>query len=256
MIRPLRDSTDAELEAFTTACDRLGGFDSRVGAEWADGYLTALAAALRMPPFEEWIAKMAGDAFERAFADPEDRAQAERALSGRAFVLREQLDPESLDEQPDHLRLSPLMVAWSEEDRAAAAKEHGLSAEDARELVTGADWADGFFAALADFAADWPEQVDEEAQSLFSELAQQIHALRLPEDSDVLRQHVELFYRGEAVDRERLIDGACFAVQDLRLWSVDNAPRPETRRVDKAPGRNDPCPCGSGKKYKKCHGAA
>ena len=23
----------------------------------------------------------------------------------------------------------------------------------------------------------------------------------------------------------------------------------------KAPGRNDPCSCGSGKKYKKCHGA-
>jgi len=22
--------------------------------------------------------------------------------------------------------------------------------------------------------------------------------------------------------------------------------------VDKEPGRNDPCPCGSGKKYKKC----
>jgi uncharacterized protein YecA (UPF0149 family) len=22
------------------------------------------------------------------------------------------------------------------------------------------------------------------------------------------------------------------------------------------PGRNDACPCGSGKKYKKCHGAA
>jgi preprotein translocase subunit SecA len=22
----------------------------------------------------------------------------------------------------------------------------------------------------------------------------------------------------------------------------------------KEPGRNDPCPCGSGKKYKKCHG--
>jgi preprotein translocase subunit SecA len=25
-------------------------------------------------------------------------------------------------------------------------------------------------------------------------------------------------------------------------------------RDDKV-GRNDPCPCGSGKKYKKCHGA-
>jgi preprotein translocase subunit SecA len=28
----------------------------------------------------------------------------------------------------------------------------------------------------------------------------------------------------------------------------------EPIRVDKAPGRNDPCPCGSGKKYKNCHG--
>ena len=27
------------------------------------------------------------------------------------------------------------------------------------------------------------------------------------------------------------------------------------RRVDGKVGRNDPCPCGSGKKYKKCHGA-
>ncbi|MDQ6819015.1 MAG: preprotein translocase subunit SecA [Actinomycetota bacterium] len=35
------------------------------------------------------------------------------------------------------------------------------------------------------------------------------------------------------------------------------APRIEQRRVDPAAvaGRNDPCPCGSGKKYKKCHGA-
>ena len=25
-------------------------------------------------------------------------------------------------------------------------------------------------------------------------------------------------------------------------------------RKDKLPGRNDPCPCGSGKKFKNCHG--
>lgn len=31
-------------------------------------------------------------------------------------------------------------------------------------------------------------------------------------------------------------------------------PAPPPRRVDKV-GRNDPCPCGSGKKYKKCCGA-
>ena len=26
-------------------------------------------------------------------------------------------------------------------------------------------------------------------------------------------------------------------------------------RTEPKVGRNDPCPCGSGKKYKKCHGA-
>jgi preprotein translocase subunit SecA len=47
---------------------------------------------------------------------------------------------------------------------------------------------------------------------------------------------------------------------------TDEAPRPArtggddviktVRREEPKVGRNDPCPCGSGKKYKKCHGAA
>ena len=32
------------------------------------------------------------------------------------------------------------------------------------------------------------------------------------------------------------------------------APKPEPVRVGPKIGRNDLCPCGSGKKYKKCHG--
>ncbi|MCB9275115.1 MAG: preprotein translocase subunit SecA [Lewinellaceae bacterium] len=36
---------------------------------------------------------------------------------------------------------------------------------------------------------------------------------------------------------------------------VSRQPRPQTfKRVEKKVGRNDPCPCGSGKKYKHCHG--
>jgi len=33
----------------------------------------------------------------------------------------------------------------------------------------------------------------------------------------------------------------------------DVTPQPQRREAQKV-GRNDPCPCGSGKKYKKCHG--
>jgi len=35
---------------------------------------------------------------------------------------------------------------------------------------------------------------------------------------------------------------------------VAAAPKRQPVRVDKKVGRNDPCPCGSGKKYKHCHG--
>jgi uncharacterized protein len=48
---------------------------------------------------------------------------------------------------------------------------------------------------------------------------------------------------------------AIWAVYDLReLWKT-MGPRVETVRKEATPGRNDLCPCGSGKKYKKCHGA-
>jgi preprotein translocase subunit SecA len=33
------------------------------------------------------------------------------------------------------------------------------------------------------------------------------------------------------------------------------APKQPVKRTEEKVGRNDPCPCGSGKKYKKCHGA-
>ncbi len=35
-----------------------------------------------------------------------------------------------------------------------------------------------------------------------------------------------------------------------------DASQPSQRRTGEKVGRNDPCPCGSGKKYKKCHGTA
>jgi preprotein translocase subunit SecA len=36
----------------------------------------------------------------------------------------------------------------------------------------------------------------------------------------------------------------------------EEPPKQQPIRVEKTPGRNDPCPCGSGKKYKNCHGKA
>jgi preprotein translocase subunit SecA len=47
------------------------------------------------------------------------------------------------------------------------------------------------------------------------------------------------------------------AFDQSRSATATSAPPgpPEPMRVGEKVGRNDPCPCGSGKKYKKCHGA-
>jgi SEC-C motif-containing protein len=43
---------------------------------------------------------------------------------------------------------------------------------------------------------------------------------------------------------------------EWKFVTGDEMKNPTVRYETPPPGRNDPCPCGSGKKYKKCHGAA
>jgi uncharacterized protein len=59
----------------------------------------------------------------------------------------------------------------------------------------------------------------------------------------------------EALERYASL-GRSFGKIAMRLRARDaEQPAPEPARSAKV-GRNDPCPCGSGKKYKKCHGAS
>ena len=43
-------------------------------------------------------------------------------------------------------------------------------------------------------------------------------------------------------------------VQLAKPTATSAESKPQPKRSDKKPGRNDPCPCGSGKKFKNCHG--
>ncbi|HSC87143.1 MAG TPA: SEC-C metal-binding domain-containing protein [Polyangiaceae bacterium] len=53
-----------------------------------------------------------------------------------------------------------------------------------------------------------------------------------------------------AEQRERLADSVARAFD---FWS--EARRAQPAQAEEKPGRNEPCPCGSGKKYKRCCGA-
>ena len=64
-------------------------------------------------------------------------------------------------------------------------------------------------------------------------------------------------YRVEGKDQEH-VETAVFGREEGQ-WVYTGQQKPITQTVKRETpkiGRNDPCPCGSGKKYKKCCGAA
>ena len=68
------------------------------------------------------------------------------------------------------------------------------------------------------------------------------------QDADTVREQ-----RARTVDRQQVREQR----QDLLAQSHSNTQHKEITQpvhVEKKVGRNDPCPCGSGKKYKNCHG--
>jgi uncharacterized protein len=144
------------------------------------------------------------------------------------------------------MNLAPWMVDYEDADREAFVSQgHGTAQQAADELRPGVAWARGFIGATLDFAADWVVPArDADDGARYHEAIQRIVALQQPGGAT------------DAEGRDAQIDEACLAAQALRLYWVDHAPRPSTRRVEAQPGRNDPCHCGSGLKFKKCHGAA
>ena len=70
---------------------------------------------------------------------------------------------------------------------------------------------------------------------------------------------VDIVFKAQAVRTDRLqgVEQHQSALEPHRIAS-DSKATPTSSPIQKNPykgvGRNDPCPCGSGKKFKKCHG--
>jgi uncharacterized protein len=178
-------------------------------------------------------------------------------LLKRWTVLASQLEAQALFDEPDVLRLSPLLGDYADEARDALVAEGKLSAEEAEDWPrVGELWALGVLETVQAFADYWvaPPEDDEDA-AWYDGSLRAVEALA-QRDAAKLAADLALRYPGQQLSRDELVDEACLALQDLRCYWVDHAPRHAPRRVELTPGRNDPCPCGSGKKFKKCHGAA
>jgi SEC-C motif-containing protein len=75
-----------------------------------------------------------------------------------------------------------------------------------------------------------------------------------PKDSTGIVEFIAK-YKYDGVERAHH-ERSDFKKRDGQWYFLDGRLVQEPVRVEKSAGRNDPCPCGSGKKYKKCCGAA
>jgi uncharacterized protein len=117
-------------------------------------------------------------------------------------------------------------------------------------------WALGFMFAVESWPEDWEPPRDKEAAEWLNEALDAIVALT---EDDTDEPEIAVFSDdGPPTTSAARLDtfgNAIWAVYDLReLWR-SFGPRVEPVRKQATPGRNDLCYCGSGKKYKKCHGA-
>ena len=131
-----------------------------------------------------------------------------------------------------------------------------LEADDG--VARGNDWAEGFARGMKLRSDLWTELLDDEkhAGSLVP-----ILALAHERDPDpAMRPYKEPI---DAERREQLIIGAAAGVTRIYRYfaerrcasSADPGIATPQRSARGKVGRNEPCPCGSGKKFKKCCGA-
>jgi len=79
------------------------------------------------------------------------------------------------------------------------------------------------------------------------------YPLELVVTSEARKQEVETLVAEAKLFAEVSIDNSDGAVESIAELTV-LLNKQDTVKVDDVPGRNDPCVCGSGNKYKKCCG--
>jgi uncharacterized protein len=228
---PDRPLNDVERDRMDAILSRFHSEDAMRKAEEVDGFFAALICSPEIAKPNEYLAEIWGEmADDEAFADEQELQEFLRLLMRHWNSIGRKLEEDDV--------FTPLLF------------------EDEAGTVYGNDWARGFMRGVDFHRAAWEELFVDE---LYSPLVP-ILALAYEHDPDPeMRPYKDGI---DAERREKLILGVAAGVTAIYEYFG-----PERRRIaaelgggrrkaEQKIGRNDPCPCGSGKKYKHCCGKA
>ncbi len=239
------DLTDAEYAELDELLERTPEPLTPCDAVMLDGYLCGVLVQPELLPSERWLPPIF-DFEGRPLPEDVDAQWKERTIaliSRRHAALNRQMAEDGW--------FDPLVLEFEDEDDAPVpAADDPLAAlspvsQSLMPWVAGFQYATSCFPALT--------ELDDDA--VMTALARLFR--HLPPDSDEEREVIATLDREHPLaDLEEGIQDLVVTVADLWDLTQDDRYRVETVRHEQPKvGRNEPCPCGSGKKYKQCHGA-
>jgi uncharacterized protein len=215
---PLTEAELSRLTKFLTKCR--GG--KAMNVEEVDGFFAALIAGPEVVPPSEYLPEVFGGDMSKAFAGPDEANQILGLLMRHWNVIAA-----TLHEGDVYL---PILML------------------DDDGVCEGTDWARGFMRGVDIRKAEWAELfTDEKYGGCMVPVMMLYH--EHDEDPELRPGLISPEQREEV-----FVQMAAGIVRAYRYFRADPQPAPEAEthvRPDKI-GRNEPCPCGSGKKYKRC----
>jgi uncharacterized protein len=245
------DALDAILDDLRTRGDDVPQW------EFCEGAMAALLCTRRLILPSEYFPVLLGTGEEEGDTSFADEAQFQRFMSLWTRRWNEVAtalgsDVETLEDErsyhPEVMDVRGAVASLPEEARA----EIG----DQELPAFGQVWALGFMFVVENWAEDWAAPRDKETAEWLNDALDTI--VTLTEDDTApptVCMHSDDGPPSVSEERLNAFGAAIWAVYDLRQLWQSLGPRIEPARKAEEPGRNDLCWCGSGKKYKKCHGA-
>lgn len=213
--------TDKELQWLETLLEEYGNDDSILDVAELDGLLTAVLSGPTAVEPSQWLVAVWGG--EKRVPKWKNEREMTRFMDLCFQHLNDIAD--RLADFPD--QFDPLF---------------GVREMEGQEFVVAEEWCYGYMRGVA--LSDW--------SALPASLQPALDAIALHGSEEGSAQ-LDKLDGDEMEESIAAIRPAALALHDYWLTQPEAVPAPQQPVVvDAKPGRNDPCPCGSGKKYKQC----
>jgi uncharacterized protein len=213
---------------------------------FSDADLERLEAILGAPPLRE--AALTADAMQGLFVAMSmgpDESPAERWLEAALGVAAQGESTSANAELID-------LLTRFRDDTAARVHDGTLSLllyTLRRGRPDFATWCQGFLLGVDLSQAGWYDSADPDD---VDELLFPIHVLADQLTPEERASYTPAAWRKLVLDAEAGFDQSLQRLRDY--WAILRTPPATVRHAGPKPGRNDPCPCGSGRKFKQCCG--